>query len=125
MRTRHLAHATTKKCPTSQTRFTCRPFLVMETGRQVEQLNFEPPAAFVSRLGDKRWAPVGAPQGQGDPGVRELGRRAGSDVKHMHEHVQSLLELGLVERTDPGGVVCPFTAMHIDMHLLAPKGVAA
>ncbi|RZS58758.1 hypothetical protein [Sphaerotilus mobilis] len=97
----------------------------MQTRRQGEQLNFETPAAFFSRLSDKRWAPVGAPQGQDDLGVCELGRRAGRDVKRMHEDVQSLLELGLVERTAPGGVVRPYTEVHIDMQLLSPQGVAA
>ena len=30
-----------------------------------------------------------------------------------------LTELGLLERTESGGVCCPYMSMHIDMHLKA------
>jgi hypothetical protein len=30
-----------------------------------------------------------------------------------------------VERTEGGGVVCPFAEVHIDMHLLASEAAAA
>ena len=38
-------------------------------------------------------------------------------MKRVHEDVQALAELGLVERSERGGVVCPFAAMHIDMEI--------
>ena len=41
------------------------------------------------------------------------------DVKRVHEDVQELLELGLLERGEGGGVVCPFSGVHIDMELRA------
>ena len=94
-------------------------------GYQGEVLNFESPGAFFSRLSEKRWALVRALQGQGDLAVRELARRVGRDVKRVHEDVQVLAELGLVERADGGGVVCPFAEVHIDMRLQAPQGLAA
>jgi hypothetical protein len=28
-----------------------------------------------------------------------------------------LVELGLIERTERGGLVCPFDDIHVDMHL--------
>ncbi len=40
-------------------------------------------------------------------------------MKRVHEDVQELLELGLVERGEDGGVVCPFATVHIDMELHA------
>jgi hypothetical protein len=40
------------------------------------------------------------------------------------EDVQVLTELGLVERDDTGGVVCPFADVHIDMHV-HPENAAA
>ena len=92
---------------------------------QGEVLNFESPGAFFSRLSEKRWALVRALQGQGDLAVRELARRVGRDVKRVHQDVQVLAELGLVERADGGGVVCPFAEVHIDMRLQAPQGLAA
>lgn len=91
---------------------------------QGETLNFESPGAFFGRLTERRWALVTALQGQGAMAVRELARRAGRDVKRVHEDVQVLAELGLVERDDAGGVVCPFADVHIDMHV-HPENVAA
>ena len=92
---------------------------------QGEVLNFESPGAFFSRLSEKRWALIRALQGQGELAVRELARRVGRDVKRVHEDVQALAELGVVERADGGGVVCPFTEVHIDMRLHAAQGQAA
>ena len=87
---------------------------------QGEVLNFESPAAFFSRLTERRWDLVRALQGQGELAVRELARRVERDVKRVHEDVQVLAELGLVERTESGAVECPFTEVHIDMYLMAP-----
>jgi predicted transcriptional regulator len=86
---------------------------------QGEVLNFESPAHFFGRLSEKRWEIVRAAQGKGDLSVRELARTVGRDVKRVHEDVLVLAELGLLERTESGGVVCPFSSMHIDMHLEA------
>ena len=74
---------------------------------QGERLNFESPGAFFGRLTERRWALVTALQAQGVLAVRELARQVGRDVKRVHEDVQVLTELGLVERDDAGGVVCP------------------
>lgn len=84
---------------------------------QGETLNFESPGAFFGRLTERRWALVTTLLGQGAMAVRELARRAGRDVKRVHEDVQVLTELGLVERDDAGGVLCPFADVHIDMHV--------
>lgn len=58
-------------------------------------------------------------QGKGELSVRELARAVGRDVKCVHEDVVMLAELGLLERTDGGGLVCPYSSMHIDMYLKA------
>ena len=94
-------------------------------GYQGEVLNFETPGVFFSRLTERRWALVNALQGQGELAVRELARRVGRDVKRVHEDVQVLAELGLIERAQSGGVVCPFSSVHIDMRLMAPEPLAA
>ena len=86
---------------------------------QGEVLNFESAGAFFGRLTERRWALVHGLQGQGEMAVRELARRVGRDVKRVHEDVQTLIELGLVERGESGGVVCPFAVVHIDMRMLA------
>lgn len=84
---------------------------------QGETLNFESPAAFFGRLTERRWSLVTLLQGQGTLALRELARRAGRDVKRVHEDVQVLTELGLVERDAAAGVSCPFADVHIDMHV--------
>ena len=86
---------------------------------QGEVLNFESPGQFFGQLTEKRWAVVRACQGKGDLSVRELARTLGRDVKRVHDDVVMLAELGLVERTEGGGVRCPFASMHIDMTLEA------
>lgn len=86
---------------------------------QSETLNFESPADFFGRLSERRWNIVRLLQGQGSVSVRELARLLGRDVKRVHEDVVILADLGLVERTENGGVICPFESVHIDMHLQA------
>ena len=86
---------------------------------QGEVLNFESPGQFFGQLTEKRWKVVRAAQGRGELSVRELARILGRDVKRVHEDVVILASLGLLERTDSGGVVCPYASMHIDMHLKA------
>ncbi|OGA98914.1 MAG: hypothetical protein A3E79_01825 [Burkholderiales bacterium RIFCSPHIGHO2_12_FULL_61_11] len=58
-------------------------------------------------------------RGKGELSVRELARAVGRDVKRVHEDVVILAGLGLLERTEGGGVVCPYSSMHIDMYLKA------
>ena len=86
---------------------------------QGEVLNFESPGHFFGQLTEKRWEIVRAAQGKGELSVRELARAVGRDVKRVHEDVVMLAELGLLARTDGGGLVCPYSSMHIDMYLKA------
>lgn len=84
-----------------------------------EVLNFETPGQFFGQLTERRWDIVRAAQGKGSLPVRELARLVGRDVKRVHEDVVVLANLGLLERTESGGVVCPYASMHIDMQLKA------
>lgn len=86
---------------------------------QGEVLNFETPAQFFGQLTQKRWDLVRAAQGKGELSVRELARLVDRDVKRVHEDVVTLADLGLLERTERDGVICPYTSMHIDMYLKA------
>jgi predicted transcriptional regulator len=84
-----------------------------------EVLNFESPGHFFGQLSQKRWDIVRAAQGKGELSVRELARAVGRDVKRVHEDIGILTNLGLLERTPSGAVVCPYSSMHIDMHMEA------
>ena len=87
---------------------------------QGETLNFETPAMFFGRLTERRRAIVEILIGAGELSVRELARRVQRGVKRVHEDVVVLAELGLIERTDNGGVVCPYGDIHVDVHLGSP-----
>lgn len=82
-----------------------------------EYLNFETPALFFGRLTERRWNLVHALQGAGELPVRELARSVGRDVKRVHEDAAVLVDLGLIEKTARGGLVCPFADIHVDMHM--------
>ena len=87
------------------------------TSYQGETLNFETPGAFFGKLTQRRWTLLHLLQGAGELPVRELARRAGRDVKRVHEDITVLADLGLVERTERGGVIAPYVDIHVDMHL--------
>ena len=85
-----------------------------------ETLNFESPGAFFGQLTERRWALVRELQRARETvGVRELARRLRRDVKRVHEDASRLVELGLVERDENGALSCPFSDIHVDMHLEA------
>ena len=92
---------------------------------QGERLNFESVGALFGRLTERRWILVRMLMGAGELSVRELARRIGRDVKRVHEDVTALTQLGLVERTERGGVLCPYVSIHIDLQLSAEPLQAA
>lgn len=87
------------------------------SGYRGESLNFETPAAFLGQLTARRWGLLQALQGAGEVPVRELARRVGRDVKRVHEDASALVNLGLIERTPRGALLCPFADIHLDVHL--------
>lgn len=82
-----------------------------------EVLNFESPAQFFGQLTERRWELVRAAQGRGALPVRELARLVERDVRRVHDDVVALTNLGLLERTKGGGVICPFATVHVDFKL--------
>mgnify|MGYP000689815937 CR=1 FL=1 len=84
-----------------------------------ERLNFESADLLLGKLTVLRWALVRELLGAGEVPIRELARRVGRDVKRVHDDIVILAELGLLERTDSGGVTCPYSSMHIDMYMQA------
>jgi len=96
-----------------------------QDGYQGETLNFESPGEFFSRLTSRRWVMVNVLQSTATPlGVRELARRVGRDVKRVHEDAKTLIDLGLIERSETGALYCPYSDIHVDMHM-APEKMAA
>ena len=83
-----------------------------------EVLNFESPSQFFGQLTEKRWELVRAAQGRGALPVRELARLVERVVRRVHDDVVVLADLGLLERTEGGGVICPFATVHVDFKLV-------
>ena len=86
-------------------------------GYQGETLNFESPGTFFGHLTERRWALVHALQAGGPCGVRELARRVERGVRRVHDDAAVLAELGLIEKDENGKLNCPYTDIHVDMHL--------
>jgi predicted transcriptional regulator len=105
--------------PNWQTGLRAASLAAQKTAYQGEVLNFESPGDFFGQLTEKRWSLVRTAQGKGALSVRELARLVDRDVKRVHEDVVVLADLGLLERTDSGGLICPYASMHIDMVLKA------
>ena len=70
-------------------------------------------------ISPKRWELIERLQKLGETSVRGLARELERDVKRVHEDVQGLIELGLIERTDSGRIHVPFDRIHIDCDLSA------
>jgi predicted transcriptional regulator len=70
-------------------------------------------------ISPKRWELIECLQNTGEISVRGLARELDRDVKRVHEDVQSLIELGLIARTDSGKIHVPFDKIHIDCDLSA------
>jgi predicted transcriptional regulator len=88
-------------------------------GYQGEFLNFESASVFFGKMTERRWDIIHELQSRKSTGIRELSRIIGRDVRRVHDDVSVLLELGLIEQTDEGKIVCPYTDIHVDMHLTA------
>ena len=90
----------------------------LRSGRYAgEFLNFESPLQFFGKLTERRWALVRALQGAGPVSGREAARRVGRDPKRVHEDLQVLIALGLIEKQADGAIVCSFDDIAVDMHL--------
>ncbi len=82
-----------------------------------ETLNFQRADEFFSMLTGNRWKLLHKLVDSGEIGIRELARSIGRDVRRVHDDIVALRDLGLVYRTDSGGVVCPFDDVHVDVHV--------
>jgi predicted transcriptional regulator len=97
----------------------------MERGEPVgAYISFPTVESLWSTLTAKRWELVQALCAAGPVSVREAARRVGRDVKRVHEDIQVLLETGILERADDGGIVFPYDAVHVDF-MLRPSALAA
>ncbi len=94
---------------------------VWKTGKpeKAARISFAAPELLWRVLTVKRWELLKALCGAGPVTIREAARRVGRDVKAVHGDVTALLNAGVLERTERGGIVFPFEAVKIEFMLKA------
>jgi predicted transcriptional regulator len=91
-----------------------------KTGKAAgDTLQFESPAALFRVLTPKRWELVERLQTLGPSSVRGLARELERDVKRVHEDVRTLMQVGLIARTEEGTFHVPYEVIHADFDLRA------
>jgi predicted transcriptional regulator len=86
---------------------------------QGDLISFETPALLFKVLTQKRWELLSTMTGAGPMTLRETARRVGRDVKAVHGDVHTLLNVGILEKTEDGRIVFPFDAVRVNFVLQA------
>jgi len=94
---------------------------VWKTGKPEKsaRISFATPELLWKVLTAKRWELLKALCGAGPVSVREAARRVGRDVKAVHGDVTALLNAGVLDRAEGGGIVFPYEAVKIEFMLQA------
>ncbi len=93
----------------------------MKTGRadREARISFATPELLWRVLTPKRWELLKALCGAGPVSIREAARRVKRDVKAVHGDVTALLNAGVLDRAEAGGIVFPFEAVKVEFMLEA------
>jgi predicted transcriptional regulator len=83
------------------------------------RISFASPELMFKVLSGKRLELLNEMIGAGAMSIREAARRVERDVKAVHGDVTTLLNAGLLSKTDDGMIVFPFDAIHVDFMLKA------
>lgn len=83
------------------------------------RIAFATPELLWQVLTAKRWELLKALCGIGPVSIREAARRVGRDVKAVHGDVTALLNAGVLDRAEGGGIVFPFEAVKVEFMLRA------
>lgn len=83
------------------------------------RISFTSPELLWKVLTAKRWELLKALRGAGPVSIREAARRVGRDVKAVHGDVTALLNAGVLDRAEGGGIVFPYDAVKVEFLLQA------
>jgi predicted transcriptional regulator len=83
------------------------------------RISFATPELLWQVLTAKRWELLKALCGAGPVSIREAARRVDRDVKAVHGDVVALLNAGVLDRAEGGGIVFPFDAVKVEFLLQA------
>lgn len=87
--------------------------------QRTARISFATPELLWQVLTVKRWELLKVLCGAGPLSIREAARRVGRDVKAVHGDVKALLEAGVLERAEGGGIVFPYDAVKVEFLLQA------
>jgi len=92
-----------------------------KTGRSEKsaRISFATPELLWKVLTAKRWELLKVLCGAGPVSMREASRRVGRDVKAVHSDITALLNAGVLEHAEGGGIVFPFDAVKVEFLLQA------
>lgn len=92
-----------------------------KTGQAQEsaRISFASPELLWQVLTAKRWALLKALCGAGPVSIREAARSVHRDVKAVHSDVTALLNAGVLDRAEGGGIVFPYEAVKVEFLLQA------
>lgn len=88
-------------------------------GQKTARISFATPELLWAVLTAKRWELLKALCGTGPVSIREAARRVGRDVKAVHGDVTALLNAGLLDKVEGGGVEFPYEAIKVEFMLQA------
>ena len=83
------------------------------------RIAFATPELLWQVLTAKRWELLKALCGAGPMSIREAARRVERDVKAVHADITALLNAGVINRDQSGGIVFPFEAVKVEFLLEA------
>jgi predicted transcriptional regulator len=83
------------------------------------RISFATPELLWKVLTAKRWELLKALCGSGPVSIREAARRVNRDVKAVHADVTALLNAGVLDRAEQGGIVFPYEAVKVEFLLQA------
>ena len=83
--------------------------------RSYHVLSLENLPALTRALSPARWALLGALRDGGACSVYELARRLKRDYKNVHTDVARLVELGLIERREDGGLTVAWDGVRAEL----------
>jgi predicted transcriptional regulator len=87
--------------------------------QKAARISFATPELLWKVLTAKRWELLKTLCGAGPVSIRDAARRIKRDVKGVHGDVIALIEAGLLNRTEKGGVEFPYEAIKVEFLLEA------
>ncbi len=83
------------------------------------RISFASPELLWQVLTAKRWELLKVLCGAGSISIREAARRVQRDVKAVHSDITALLNAGVLDHAEGGGIVFPFEAVKVEFLLEA------